>query len=165
GIRDVAHDRRYVDDAVAFEHAQLVVVKIKQLHVGAPLLGGYENAVADLAVDRLGEVPLAGGVLDEDYFAGSDDTGLTVARGDLHPGVEIDDVLPPRRGMPVEVISGRDFAEDDAGRRQPLRQFASARFLDPFDLDIPEMRLAGRVGVEVVYPHRRVSLEVGEATY
>src|SRR5439155_4272744 len=124
---------------------------------------GYEDAVADFALDRLGEVPLAGRVLDQDDLAGGDRTALAVAGGDLHTGVEVDDVLPPRRRMPVEVISRRDLAEDDAGRRQPVRQLAPPRLLDPFDLDIPEMRLAVWIGIEVVYPHRRISLEVGFA--
>src|SRR5713101_2779316 len=125
------------------------------------LLDGYEDAVADLVVDRLGQVPLAGRVLDEDHLAGADLAALAVAGGDLHAGVEIDDVLPPRRRMPIEVIGRRDFAEDDAGRRQALGELASARLLGPFDLDVPEMGLAARVGVEVVYPHRRVSLAIG----
>ena len=33
GMRDVPHDRRDVDDAVALQHTQLVVVKEQQLHV------------------------------------------------------------------------------------------------------------------------------------
>src|SRR5712691_3757402 len=160
-MRDVAHDRRHVDDVVALQHAQFVVVKIKQLHGDAPLLDGYEDAVADLVVDRLGQVPLAGRVLDEDHLAGADLAALAVAGGDLHPGVEIDDVLPPRRRMPIEVIGRRDFAEDDAGRRQTLGELAPARLLGPIDLDVSEVGLAARVGVEVVYPHWRLSLEIG----
>src|SRR6516162_703695 len=126
-----------------------------------PLVDGYEDAVADLVVDRLGKVPLAGRVFDQDHLAGADLAALAVARRDLNARVEIDDVLPPWRRMPVEVIGGRDLAKDNAGRRQPLGELAPARFLDPFDLDIPEMGLAARVGVEVVYPHRRVSLASG----
>src|ERR1700730_7546814 len=130
------------------------------------LLDGDEDTVADFAVDRLGEVPLAGRVLDEDHLAGSDRAALAVARGDLHTGVEIDDVLPPWCRVPVEVVSRRDFAEDDPGRRQALRKLSPARLLDPFDLDVPEMRLAARIGVGVVYPHWRISREVGfEAAY
>src|SRR6202022_1943424 len=36
GMGYIAHDRRDVDDAVALQHTQLVVVEINQLHVGAP---------------------------------------------------------------------------------------------------------------------------------
>src|SRR5216684_2478945 len=103
---------------------------------------GHEDAVADLAFDRLREMPLARGVLDEDHFAGADDPRFAVARGDLDAGIEVDDVLPARRRVPVEVIGRLDLAEDDAGRRQPLRQLAATALLDPFDLDVAEMRLA-----------------------
>ena len=106
--------------------------------------------MADLAPDRLREVPLAGGVLDQKDFAGADDPLFAVARGDLDPGIEVDDVLPPRRRMPVEVVIRLYLAEDDAGRRQPLRQLAAAPLLDPFDLNIAEMRLAARIGVEIM---------------
>src|SRR5215208_4152976 len=79
-----------------------------------------EDAVADLALDRLRQMSLAGGVLDQDDLAGVDHPGFAVARGDLYPGVEVDDVLPARRGVPVEVVIGLHLAEDDAGRGQPL---------------------------------------------
>src|SRR5215213_4105982 len=85
------------------------------------LLHRHEDAVADLAFDGLRQVALAGGVLDQDYLAGTDDPRLAVARGDLHPGVEIDDVLPARRRVPVEIVIGLHLAENDAGRGQPLR--------------------------------------------
>src|SRR5712691_1913153 len=124
------------------------------------LLDGYEDTVADLIVDRLREMPLTGRVLDQDDLAGGDLTGFSVARGDLDTGVEIDDVLAPWCGMPVEIVGRRDLAEDDAGRRQPFGKLARARFLDPFDLDVAEMGLTARVGVEVVYPHRRISLKI-----
>src|ERR1700720_61899 len=130
------------------------------------LLEGDEDAVANFAFDSLGEVPFPGRVLDEDDLAGRDRAALAIARGDLHTSVEIDDVLPPWCRVPVEVVSRRDFAEDDPGRQQALRKLSAACFLGPFDLDVPEMRLAARIGVEVVYPHRRVSREVGfEAAY
>ena len=63
--------------------------------------------------------------------------------------------------VPVEVVSRRHLAEDDPGRRQALRKLSPACLLGPFYLDVPEVRLAARIGVEVVYPHRRVSREVG----
>src|SRR4029077_3511730 len=121
------------------------------------LFDGYEDAVAELAADRLRQMPLAGGVLDQDHLAGADDPRFAVARGDLDPGIEVDDVLPARRRVPVEVVGRLDLAEDDAGRRQPLRQFAAAALLDPFDLDVAEMRLAVRIGVKIVDPHRAIS--------
>src|SRR5437016_12234800 len=109
--------------------------------LGLPLLDGYEDTVADLVVDRLGEVALAGRVLDQEHLAGADLAGFAVARGDLHTGVEIDDVLPPGCGMPVEIVGRRNLAEDDAGRRQALGELARTRLLDPLDLDITEVRL------------------------
>src|ERR1700730_14253639 len=121
------------------------------------LLDGDEDAVADFAFDRLGEVPLAGRVLDEDHLAGSNRAALAVARGDLHTGVEIDDVLPPWCRVPVEVVGRRGLAEDDPGPRQAAGNLAAACFLGPFDLYVAEMGLAARIGVKVVYPHRRVS--------
>ena len=54
-------------------------------------------------------------VLDEDDLPGADAACLAVARGELDARVEIDDVLPPRGWMPVEVVVGRHLAEDDPG--------------------------------------------------
>src|SRR5438105_3366900 len=81
------------------------------------LFDRHEDAVADLATDGLRQMSLAGGVLDQDHFAGADHAGLAVARGYLHAGIEVDDVLPARRRVPVEVVVGLDLAEDDAGGR------------------------------------------------
>src|SRR5712672_1177517 len=125
-----------------------------------PLLDGYEDTVADLVVDRLGKVTLAGRILDQDHLAGADLAGFAVARGDLDTGVEIDDVLAPGCGMPVEIVGRRDLAEDDAGRRQALGELARARLLDPLDLDVAEMGLTARVGVEVVNSHPCPSLKI-----
>src|SRR6202048_4753404 len=125
-----------------------------------PLLDGYEDTVADLVVDRLGKVTLASRVLDQDHLAGGDLAALAVAGGDLHAGVEIDDVLPPGCRMPVEIVGRRGLAEDDAGRRQAFGELARGRLLDPLDLDIAEMGLTARVGVEVVYPHPCPSLKI-----
>ena len=130
-----------------------------------PLFDSYEDAVPDLAVDGLGEVPLAGRVLDQNHLTGTDLAALAVTGGDLHAGVEVDNVLPARSGMPVEVVVRLDLAEDDAGSRQTFRELALARLLDPFDLDVPEMRLAIGIGIEVVNPHRRLSLAIDFGTH
>jgi hypothetical protein len=74
----------------------------------------------DLALDMLRQVALAGGVLDQDHLADADYPALAVTGGYLHPGVEIDDVLPARRGMPVDVVFGLGLTEDAAGRWQAL---------------------------------------------
>src|SRR3974377_1848812 len=98
--------------------------------VGLRSVEGYEETVADLAVDRLGEMTLAGRVLDQKHLPGADLAGFAVARGDLDAGAEIDDVLAPGCRMPIEVVGRRDLAEDDAGRRQALGELARARLLD-----------------------------------
>src|SRR5271163_226945 len=100
-------------------------------------------------------------VLDQNHLAGADLARLAVAGGDLDPGVEVDDVLPTRRRMPVEIVGRRHLAEDDAGRRQPFRQLPAGGLLDPFDLDVAPMRLTVRIGIEVMYPHRCPSQAIG----
>src|SRR5256886_16743995 len=112
-----------------------------------------EDAVAQAAVERLREMALARGVLDEDDLAGADLPRLAVARGDLHAGVEVDDVLASRRRMPIEIVVRLDLAEDDAGRRNALGRLARASALGELDLDVAEMRLALGVDVEIVDSH------------
>src|SRR5580700_9642285 len=119
--------------------------------------------MADLVLDVVGEVALAVRVLDQDHVARLDEAAFAVARGDLHPGVEVDDVLPARRRVPVDVVLGLGLAKDDAGRRQLLRHLAAAPLLDPVDLDVAEMRFAVRVGVEVVNLHGVCSLDYSAA--
>src|SRR5919201_1906550 len=114
-----------------------------------------EDAVAQPAVERLREMSFARRVLDEDDLARADLPRLAVARGDLHAGVEVDDVLPSRRGMPVEIVVGLDLAEDDAGRRNALGRLARAAALREFDLDVAEVCLALGIDVEIVDSHAR----------
>src|SRR5881392_732191 len=96
---------------------------------------------------------LAPRVLDEDHFAGADPAHLAVARGDLHARVEIDDVLPLRSRMPVEVVLGLDLAEDDAGGGKARRQPTGASRFREGDLHVLEVRLALGVDVEPVDLH------------
>ena len=102
----------------------------------------------------LGQVSLPSRVLDQDHFAGADDSAFTVAGSYFDAGVEIDDVLAPWRRVPVDIVLSLGFAKDDACRRQAFGQFAAAPFLDPFHFDVAEMRLAAGIGVEIVYAHR-----------
>src|SRR5690242_13555058 len=81
----------------------------------ASLLDGHEDRMAHLAADRLGEMALAVRVLDQEHLARADDALLAVGRRDLDGAVEVDDVLPARRGMPGIVVGAGGFAEDDAG--------------------------------------------------
>jgi hypothetical protein len=50
----------------------------------------------DFTLDVLRQVSLASGVLNQDHLADTDHPALTVAGGYLHPGIEIDDLLPAR---------------------------------------------------------------------
>src|ERR1700730_16177365 len=109
--------------------------------------------MAQLAADGFRQVALAGRVLDQKYLAGADHAAFAVARRDLDRGIEVDDVLPARRGMPVEVIVAWALAENDAGCRQALGKPAAVPLLDPGDLDIAEMRFAVGVDIEVVNAH------------
>src|SRR6516162_2748285 len=125
----------------------------------APSVDGYKDTIADLALDCLGKVTFAGRVLNQKHLTGAYLADFAVACGDLDAGVEIDDVLAAGCRMPIEVVGWRDFAENDAGRRQALRELTRARLLDPLDFDVPEVRLTIGVGVEVMYPHPRPSLK------
>jgi hypothetical protein len=89
----------------------------------------------DLALDVLRQVALAGSVLDQDHFADPNHAALAVARCYLHPGVDIDDVLPARGGMPMDVVLGLGLAKDDPGSGQALGELAASPLLDPLDFD------------------------------
>src|SRR5207245_5974357 len=81
-----------------------------------------EDAVAQLGLDGFGEMALAVRVLDQKDLTGADPARLAVARGDLNARVEVDDVLAPWRGVPVEIVVGLDLPENDAGGGDPLRE-------------------------------------------
>jgi hypothetical protein len=118
------------------------------------------------AVDRLRDVALAARVLDQEDFARADDAGLAVAGGDFHRGVEIDDVLPPRRRVPVISVTALGGAKDDAGRGKARGDLAAGPNAFGLDLDIAEMGLAIVVGIEVMDVHHGLSVLVrgsGEA--
>src|SRR5262250_3109144 len=85
-----------------------------------------KDRVADLALDVLRQMALAGGVLDKDHLADANHPALPIAGGDLHPGVEIDDVLPAGCGMPVDIVLGLGLAKDDAIGRQASGKLAAA---------------------------------------
>ena len=144
GMRDVAHDRRDVDDA----YRPSARPACSRRNTPASCWRSVTRWVRRCNCGSCCRPPLRGAPCRWCPRPGPPrrqrSCGLAVARGDLHAGVEIDDVLPPRRRVPVEVVSRRDLAEDDPARRQAFRQFAAARLLDPFDLDVPEVRLAAR---------------------
>ena len=98
----------------------------------------------------------AGDILDQDDFAGTDDPGFAVAGGQLDPGVEVDDVLPARRRVPRAVVFGLGLAEDDPVALLAGGGFAFRPLLRPIDLDVPPVRFAVGVAIQVVdmEPHR-----------
>jgi hypothetical protein len=101
----------------------------------------------NLAFDVLRQVACSGGVLDQNHLAGADHPALTVAGGYLHPGVEIDDVLPTRGRVPVDVVLGLRLTKNDtvAGRR--LESLLPRRSSTPLHFNVAEMRLAARIGI------------------
>ncbi len=103
-----------------------------------------------LAADRLRQMPLAAHILHQDDFAGADLPRFPVARGDLHPAVQVDDVLPPRCGMPAKIVIAPSLPENNAVRRQPRRQLAAVAFLNPFDLDVAPVGLTRIVNVKIM---------------
>lgn len=62
-------------------------------------------------------MPLAVNIFDQNDFTDADDTRLSVTRRDLVGGIQIDNVLSPRSGVPIEEpISGCRPKIDSLGR-------------------------------------------------
>src|SRR5215813_344673 len=122
---------------------------------GNASVDGNEDAVPRRLVDSLGEMALAPGVLHE--HARLHPAHLAVAGGELHARVQVDDVLAPRCGMPVEVVLAGHLAEDDASGGLAGRYAPGGRGRLELDLDVLEVRLALRVGVEPDDLHRAPS--------
>src|SRR2546429_9087456 len=128
-----------------------------------PSVHGDEEAAARLAVERLGAMPFAPRVLDEDDLAGADAACFAVARGDLHARVEIDDVLSPWGRVPVQVVVGRHLTEDDPRGGEARRQPPRAGRLRERGLHVLEVGLAVRVDVKPVGLHGAPFLSVPRA--
>src|SRR5579862_8867990 len=84
-----------------------------------------ENRMTEFAVDGLRDVSLAVGILDQEYFARSDDPRFTVAGRDFHRRIEIDDVLLPRRRVPVVAVTALGGSKDNAGSGKARRYLAA----------------------------------------
>src|SRR5215467_4235384 len=99
-------------------------------------------------------MPLARRVLNQEHFPGTDHTPLAVARRDFHGALQIDDVLAPWRGMPVEVVVAGSLAKDDARGWQPCRILAEIPLLGPCHIDVTEVGFSLGIGIEIVNAHR-----------
>src|SRR5205085_11576531 len=64
----------------------------------------------------LGPMAVTVHVLDQIYFTGSDDPGLTIARRNLVRRVQIDNVLSPGRCVPVKKPVRGGGAKNNTGR-------------------------------------------------
>src|SRR4051794_4408681 len=99
---------------------------------------------------------LAADILDQDHLARADLAHLAIARGDPDAGIEVDDVLPLWRRVPVQVVVAAGFAKDDPGGGQAGGHLAAIALLNPLHLDIAPMGLAGVVNIDVVNAHDRL---------
>jgi hypothetical protein len=124
------------------------------MYPAADLLQGHEDAIAHTFIDGLAQVSLPGGVLYQEYFTGANHARLAIAGRDLYAVIQVDDVLPPRRRMPVEIIGRRYFPENNAGSRQALGKPARRRRLDILNFLSGKVRFALLVRIESVNVHR-----------
>src|SRR5688500_11136200 len=97
---------------------------------------------------------LPGQVLGQEHLARPDLAYLTVAGGDADAGVQVDDVLPAGRRVPVELVLAGGLTEEDAGGRLPSGALRRALLGLPFDLEVGEMAQAVLARVEMVDSHR-----------
>src|SRR5262245_18079718 len=91
---------------------------------------------------------LAPRVVHEEHLAGFHMPGLALARVDLYARVQVHDVLPSGRRVPVEIAGAGDLAKDDARGRLARRDPAGRRGRLELHLDVLEVRLALLVCVE-----------------
>ncbi len=120
------------------------------------LLQRDEHRMPHLPADRLGDVALAVGILHQQDLPGPDLAHLAVAGGDAHAGVEVDDVLAARGGVPVVVVGAGSLAKDDALGGNGIGQLPARPFLRPFHMDVAPVGLALVVDIDVVDAHGRV---------
>ena len=86
----------------------------------ATSLNRNEQRMAFLAADGSGEMAFSGGVFDQKHLTGVDGANFTVACGDLHRRVEIDDVLAPWGRMPIAVVFADGASEDNTRGGNPF---------------------------------------------
>src|ERR1700682_1690680 len=97
---------------------------------------------------------LPGRVFHEHHFSGFDHAGFAVTDGNLGRSIEIDHVLPSRRGMPSEREVGLGTPKLQACHWKHRGTVTRTNLLDPLDLDVAKVRDAVRVRINVVNSHR-----------
>jgi hypothetical protein len=66
-------------------------------------------------------MPCARGILDQNHFPGPDDARFAITSRDLDAIVEIDDILPTRGVVPIEIVRRGNLSKDDARGRNASR--------------------------------------------
>ena len=100
--------------------------------------------------------PLPRGVLSQQDLAWTDHPARTVAHLDLHRGIQVDDELPARRRVEVEVVVSRSLAKDHSRGLDPLRH-ASDRRVMQLVLNLLEVGLAVFPRIQPSYLQRLTS--------
>src|SRR5262249_34111077 len=118
------------------------------------LLQCHEDAVADTCIDGLAQVPFASCVFYQKHFAGTNDARLAIAGGDFYPIVQVDDVLPTRRRMPVKIIGRRHFSENNARGWKAFGEPSRRRRLDVLNFLSGKVGFAFLIRIEAVNFHR-----------
>src|SRR5262249_28223768 len=90
----------------------------------------------------------------QQYFPRPDDTRLAIAGRNLDTIIEVDDVLPAGCRMPIQVIGGWHFPENNPGGREALGESPSRGGLDIFHVRLGKVRFTFVVGIESVDFHR-----------
>src|SRR5262249_47224986 len=103
-------------------------------------------------------------VLHKDHFASANDARLAIAGGELYAIIEVDDVLPAGRRVPVQVIRRWHFPENNPGSREALGESPGLRGLDILHFRICKMRFAFIVRIEPVDLHQFPPVRSARAT-
>src|SRR5262249_11885947 len=125
---------------------------------------GHENAVTYTFVECFAQMPFPRRVLHKDHFAGANVARLAIAGGELYAIIEVDDVLPAGRPVPVQGISGGHFPENNACGRQALGESPRLRGLDILHFRIGKMRFAFIIRIESVDFHQFPPVRSARAT-
>ena len=106
-------------------------------------------------------MPLPGSILHQPRIAGAELMQRPIAQPDLNAALNADDILPPRRRVPVNKVTRIPLRERNARRPPRLRQLRKTR-----QTLLLNMRLPIIPGKHPVNPHNRLlknSLHVGIA--